>query len=221
MEREGADAGVGREDAGGAVALVDVAVDDEDAGDAALVEEGAGGDGDVVEDAVAGAALGPGVVRAAGHVGGEAVLQREAGGERGAAGGEEGAAGDGGGARQADAAGLLGRHRDVGDALDVGEVVDGGGTGGRDRGRGEGAAFGRKDAADGEGGAERAVLGHREGMAGAERRDVVGVEDDGKGHGVPGGVAGDPAPRGNRSQGRGRRGVTANGSAPRPAGWRC
>ena len=106
VQRQGEDVGAAGEDAGGAVALVDVAVDDEHAGDEALVEQRLGGDGDVVEDAEAGAAVGAGVVRAAGHVAGEPVLEREAGGEQRAGGGEEGAAGDGGGVGQADARGL-------------------------------------------------------------------------------------------------------------------
>ena len=139
VQREGQDVGAAGEDAGGAVALVDVAVDDQDAGDAALVDERLGGDGDVVEDAEAGAAVGPGVVRAAGHVAGEAVLEREAGGEQGAGGGEEGAAGDGGGVGQADRARLGGGQALVRHPLDVGEGVHGGGAGRSRPGRARGS----------------------------------------------------------------------------------
>ena len=161
--------GAAGEDAGGAVALVHVAVDDEHARGAAFVEERLGGDGHVVEDAVAGAALRPGVVRAAGHVAGEAVLQREAGGEQRPGGGEEGAAGDGGGVGQADGALLGGGEGLVRHALDVGERVHGGGAGDAGGGGGEEAAGGRQEAAGDQGLAQVAVLRHGEGVAGAER----------------------------------------------------
>ena len=102
VQRQRQHVGAACEDARGAVALVHVAVDDEHPRDAAFVEQRLGGDGHVVEDAEAGAALGTGVVRAAGHVAGEPVLQREAGGEQRAGRRQEGAAGDGGGVGQAD-----------------------------------------------------------------------------------------------------------------------
>ena len=187
VEREGEDVGAAGEDARGAVALVHVAVDDEDAGDDALVEERLGGDGHVVEDAVAGAALGAGVVRAAGHVAGDPVLEREAGGEERAGRREEGAAGDGGGVGQADGARLGGGEGLVRHPLDVRERVDGGDAGDAGGGGGEEAARGRQQPARDERLAQVAVLRHREGVAGAERRHVVGVEDDGQRH-ASGGV---------------------------------
>ena len=84
---EGEDVGVEGEDEGGAVALVDVEVDDHGGGDGFFVEEGADGDGDVVVDAEAFAGVGEGMVVASAEVDGEAS-------DEGAAGGEEGAAGD-------------------------------------------------------------------------------------------------------------------------------
>ena len=62
------------EDRRGAVALVDVAVDDRGARDGAVAQQHAGGDRDVVEHAVALAAIAEGVVRAAGEVGRHARL---------------------------------------------------------------------------------------------------------------------------------------------------
>ena len=59
-----------REDRRGAVALVHVAIDDGHAAREPVALQHARGDGDVIEDAIALAAIGKGVVRAAGQVGG-------------------------------------------------------------------------------------------------------------------------------------------------------
>ena len=78
---------VGRvgEDGGGAVALVDIAVDDGDAPDPALCAHGQRGDGGVIEYTKTRAEIAVRVVRAAGHVGRATVLKcATAGGQRGA-----------------------------------------------------------------------------------------------------------------------------------------
>ncbi len=77
MERDREDARVAGEDRRRAVALVHVEVDDDDA-QRRLGLEHAGGDRDVVEDAVAAAARGGGVVGAAGEVGGNALAKGSA-----------------------------------------------------------------------------------------------------------------------------------------------
>jgi len=84
---EGEDVGVEGEDEGGAVAVVDIEVDDHGGGDGFFGDEGADGDGDVVVDAEAFAGVGEGMVVASAEVDGEA-------GDEGTASGEEGAAGD-------------------------------------------------------------------------------------------------------------------------------
>ena len=70
MDRVGGDVGSAGGERGGAVALVDVAVDDEDA-EAVLLSQADCGDCKVVEHAIAGARVGERVVAAAGGVGGE------------------------------------------------------------------------------------------------------------------------------------------------------
>ncbi len=78
VQREGEDRRIVAKDRGRAVALMDVAVDDRGARDDAIAEQDRRGDGDVVEHAVALAAIAEGVMGAAGEVGGDASLRRPA-----------------------------------------------------------------------------------------------------------------------------------------------
>ena len=81
MDREGEHARVVGEDRRGAVALVHVEVDHQRAADQPLGQQQAGGDRHVVEHAEAGAEAGEGVMAAAGGVAGDAMLQRQPGGQ--------------------------------------------------------------------------------------------------------------------------------------------
>ena len=67
MDGEREHAGVRGKDLRGAVSLVNVEIDDRDAVDAVIALEGADGDGDVVEDAEAGAFGDEGVMRTSGE----------------------------------------------------------------------------------------------------------------------------------------------------------
>ena len=69
MQREREDRRIAAKDGGGAVALMHVAVDDRGARDDAVALQHRRGDRDVVEHAVALAAVAKGVVGAAGEVG--------------------------------------------------------------------------------------------------------------------------------------------------------
>src|SRR3954464_2090491 len=71
---------VAREQLGRAVALVDVAIDDEDSAEPGLCAQGGDRDGDVVEKAVAATLCPRGVMRSAAEVHPEAALERVAGG---------------------------------------------------------------------------------------------------------------------------------------------
>ena len=102
--REGEHARIAREDRCGAVALVHVEVHHQQLAHQSFGEQHPGGDGHVVEDAEAAAVVGEGVVGAAGQVAGQAVLQRQAGREHGAAHRQPAAPHQGRGGRQADAA---------------------------------------------------------------------------------------------------------------------
>ena len=82
---ESEDVGFEGKDEGGAVALVDVEVDDHGIVDGFFGEEGADGDGDVVVDAESFADVGEGVVVSAAEVDREAGIEGAAGGEQGAA----------------------------------------------------------------------------------------------------------------------------------------
>ena len=88
MDGESEDVGISGEDAGSAVALVDIGVDDHDGADGAIGLEAADGNGDVVDHAEAFAVAGEGVMEAAANVGGKAVGQCALGGKDGAASGE-------------------------------------------------------------------------------------------------------------------------------------
>jgi len=89
-ENEGSAAGAGglREDGGGAVALVDVAIHGHGARDLLLLLQAADGHGHVVDHAEALAVVGEGVVEAAAQVEGHAVSQRVLGRQDGAARGQ-------------------------------------------------------------------------------------------------------------------------------------
>lgn len=88
MHAEDEHSGVVEEDARVAVALVDVEVDDGDAPGEVFALKVARGHGDVVKDAVAFAAVGVGVVGAAGKITGDGITERCLGGlERSAHGG--------------------------------------------------------------------------------------------------------------------------------------
>lgn len=87
---------------GGAVAVVNVEVEDRDALDGPVVEERGGGDGEVIEDAEAFAAVSEGVVGAAGEVAGDAEAERGARRGEGAEDAGEGASDEPGRPGQAD-----------------------------------------------------------------------------------------------------------------------
>ncbi|KIT94466.1 hypothetical protein QT23_00235, partial [Staphylococcus aureus] len=111
VDRIGGDLGPSRRERSGAVALMDVAIDDQDA--VTLLRQPGRGDGQIVEHAEARAGIGQGMVAATRGVGRIAVLQREPGGQIGAAGYGLGPTRDFGGDGEADAAFLLGRDRGV------------------------------------------------------------------------------------------------------------
>ncbi len=118
---EGEDVGVEGEDEGGAIAVVDVEVDDHGGGDGFFLDEGADGDGYVVVDAEAFAGVGEGMVETSAEVDGDAGLE-------GAASGEEGAAGDGAeGLEEAgfDEVGIqVGEHGDFEPGGDIGGIFE-------------------------------------------------------------------------------------------------
>ncbi len=124
MHREGGDPRLLLEDRCGAVALMDVEINHHRPADAAFGEQQPGRDRDVVEHAKASTVLGEGMVAAAGGVAGQAVLERQAGGQHGAAAGRLGAGGDRGRDRQADPARDRGRHPLGQDRLDIGWRMD-------------------------------------------------------------------------------------------------
>ena len=96
--------GVVPADRSGAVALMHVEIDHQDAAHGALVEQHPGRHRDVVEDAEPGTAIGERVVTAAGGVAGEASIEGEAGGEQCSGSGRPGPGHDLGRERQAQAA---------------------------------------------------------------------------------------------------------------------
>ena len=73
VNRVGEDTAIGRKDGVGAVALMGISIEDEDAELGARDVQIADGDGDVVEDAVTLAVVGERVMRAAGEIAGEAI----------------------------------------------------------------------------------------------------------------------------------------------------
>ena len=97
VDGDGAYGGLVGEEEGGAVSLMDVQVEDGGGGDPSLAAEEREGYGAVVEDAVAVAGVGAGVVGASGQADADAVFQGVAGG------------GDGGADRAAGALDQLGR----------------------------------------------------------------------------------------------------------------
>ena len=89
METEGEDVWVAGEDAGGAVALVDIKVDHGETSERGLGAEMGDGDGNIVADAEAGAFGVKSVVGAAGECAADSILQgRLRGGEGGASAGK-------------------------------------------------------------------------------------------------------------------------------------
>ena len=112
-------------DVGRAIALVHVAIDDQDAACLAFGHQPVGGDGEIIGDAITGTAVGTGMMAATGAVGGPAVGERmQACGVR-AAGHQPRAAGDGGGNGQADAAFHVGRHGGSEHGIDIGRIMHG------------------------------------------------------------------------------------------------
>lgn len=169
----GEDTGILGEDGVGAVALVGVGVDDEDAGVGGVKVEGADGDGDVVEHAVAEAPVGEGVVGATGEVTGEALAEGGVEGGEGATGFEAGAEEEGGAGGKAEANGsgmIEGGGFDgvqVGIEVDVKQKIERSGGGGKDC-----------DAASGFGadhGLGTPEFIHGERMLGRERENIIGV----------------------------------------------
>ena len=92
MHREGEDARLVGKDVGGAVALMDVEIDDQHASDEPLGEQQRGRDADIVEGAEPRALAAPGMMAAAGGVAGESRGERQPGGHDGACRGQAGAA---------------------------------------------------------------------------------------------------------------------------------
>ena len=175
VQREREDAGIVAEDGGGAVALVHVAVHHRDPPAPALVLHDAGGDGHVVEHAVALAAIGEGMMGAPGEVDGRALDQRRPGRGDGGAGRAPRPLDHRRRPREADAADHLRGQRAGGDSGDVvGSVDQGQCLPGRSRRLDEVA--GRDDALGDHPLAQSRVLGHREPVAvGQRQHEVVGV----------------------------------------------
>ena len=110
---------------GGAIALVHVAIDNQDAACLAFGHQPVGGDGEIIGDAITGTAIRPGMMAAAGAIGRPAVGERmQRCGVR-AAGHQPRASGDGGGNRQADAAFHFGRHGCGEHGIDIGGIMHG------------------------------------------------------------------------------------------------
>src|SRR4051794_2020110 len=116
---------VAREQLGRAVALVDVAIDDEDSAEPGLCAQGGDRDGDVVEKAVAATLCPRGVMRSAAEVHPEAALERVAGGVDRAERRAPAALDELRGPRQAERALLARRELAALDAVEVRRVVDG------------------------------------------------------------------------------------------------
>ena len=93
-----------------AIALVHVAIDNQDAARGAFGHQPVGGDGEIIGDAIAGAAVGTGMMAATGAVCSPAVGEGVERCSVGAADHQPRAAGYGGGNGQADAAFDFGRH---------------------------------------------------------------------------------------------------------------
>jgi hypothetical protein len=172
------DGGIAGEDGGGAVALMDVGVNDHGGLDGAVGLQAANGDGDVVDDAEAFAVIGKSVVKAAAEVrsgsGGEGALSCF----DGAAGGEPDGFDEFFGVRDfhaedfvwSEGAGF--EFADVGGSVDAEDVVVGGGLGRDDLGK-------RDVAGVDEGVANEAVFLRRENV-GAEMEVVAVVVDERK-----------------------------------------
>ena len=94
MHGKGRDPLLAHQDVGGAVALVNVEIDHQDAADPFPVEQRERGNGDIVEGAETGATRAAGMVAAARPVAGDAVFQRQFGREKRAGGCQPGTARD-------------------------------------------------------------------------------------------------------------------------------
>lgn len=123
---EGEHVGVVLIDGGGAIALMDIEIDDGDAADEAERAEMLNGDGDVVEDAEACALMGEGVMGATGEIAAEAVLHGIEGRGDGATDGSEGAVDERFGPGKADAADGLLREGAAKEGIEVVGRVDAG-----------------------------------------------------------------------------------------------
>ena len=198
VDREGEEIGRPAQAIGGAVTLVDVAIDHEGPRDRPLRVQGAGGHRDIVEDAEAGARVAARVVAAAGRAAGDALRQGEASRQQGSAHGGAGTGHHRFAHRQADIA--LDRRRNIQrqDRLHVGAVVGNGeeiGAGG----------FGADEPVQHESPrhqdlGEPTILAHGEAVPLGQGRLIGRVEDDRQTHGrgfMMGVVIRDP-PRGFR-----------------------
>jgi len=107
----------------GAVALVDVAIEDQHAPDSAAFQQRQRDDGEVVEDAEAGRMIVMGMVRAAGQVAGQAVPKREVGRQQRAADRPHGALRKFRAPRQTQAAQLFTAHVACAVALDIAAIM--------------------------------------------------------------------------------------------------
>ena len=183
MHREGEREGIAGKDLGGAVALVDVAIDHQRARDEGLGREHADGHRDVVENAETGAVGRMRVVAAARGVAGDAVGEREVRGRERAAHGGAGAGEDIGADGQADAAHRRLIERLIEHRADVSRRMGELDPRARRRLRLEGFV-GADDAIGDQHLEEACELGHREAVALGQRRAVRRVMDDRQAHGA-------------------------------------
>lgn len=124
MEREGEDSLVVLKDAGGSIALVDVEIDDRDAGNAPAMARPLGCDGQIVEYAKSGAFVSESVVSAACDCARDARFERGLGSGKSGSGAGEGSLDESFGPGEADAPDDSGIERAVQKALDIGVGVD-------------------------------------------------------------------------------------------------
>lgn len=181
VHREGEGAWFVREECCGAIALVDIEINDEDAARIGFGEQPRRGDGEIVQHAVARPCIVQRVVRAACSVRGVAMCEREARGEVGAACREDRAARDARRDGKADTAFDRAIDRGGEDGGDISGGVDRLHPCARDR-------FGRVlrecGAALGEGIDQQPVFAHRKAVIGRQFGDVIGVVDERDLHGV-------------------------------------
>ena len=182
VEREGEGLRLAPKDRGGAVALMDVEIHDQRPLDQPFLTQDPDCDGDVVEEAEAGAVIGKGMVTAAGCVAGQSMLERETAGEHGAADRRAPAAHKCLGQRQTEASNGAAVERERQHRLHI-RIVMGERQPRAGRRRGLTEARRRNHAVLQQHLLDPPELPDGEAVAGRERHGVVRVEDDRKGHG--------------------------------------